>query len=111
LLSLPRPMPLNVNFSDWKFMTHDGDRWATSQLQCPIQVGPGDELVTLAHGEGGRISRKFIQERILRHLGNRYLDALDDAARLPELEGPVAMTTDSFVVSPMFFPGGDIGSL
>jgi hydrogenase expression/formation protein HypE len=93
------------------FMTHDGDRSATWQLHCPVQVGPGDELVSLAHGEGGRLSRKFIQERIVRHLGNRYLDPLDDAARLPALEGPVAMTTDSYVVSPMFFPGGDIGSL
>ena len=44
-------------------------------------------------------------------MGGEFLSELGDAAALPELAGPVAMSTDSFVVSPLFFPGGDIGSM
>lgn len=84
---------------------------AAWQLNCPVLISPDVERVTLAHGEGGRLSRNFIQERIVRVLDNEYLKSLDDAARLPRVNGPLAVTTDSFVVSPLFFPGGDIGSL
>ncbi len=65
----------------------------------------------LAHGEGGRLTRRLIRERILSAFGNDILESMDDAARLPAMNGQLAMTTDSFVVSPLFFPGGDIGSL
>ena len=84
---------------------------AAWQLNCPVPTSPDAERVTLAHGEGGRLSRKFIRERIVRVLENEALTSLDDAARLPATDGPLAVTTDSFVVSPLFFPGGDIGSL
>jgi hydrogenase expression/formation protein HypE len=65
----------------------------------------------LAHGEGGRLMRRLIRTRLIERLGNMYLDALGDAAVLPACDRPLVMTTDSFVVSPLFFPGGDIGSL
>jgi hydrogenase expression/formation protein HypE len=65
----------------------------------------------LAHGEGGRLMRQLIQRRIIPALENEFLRMAGDAAVLPPLRGPIAMTTDSFVVSPLFFPGGDIGSL
>ncbi|MCA9006257.1 MAG: hydrogenase expression/formation protein HypE [Planctomycetaceae bacterium] len=81
------------------------------QLNCPVSIPAETDCVTLAHGEGGRLSRKLIQERIISALKNEFLETADDAARLPRLEGPLALTTDSFVVSPLFFPGGDIGSL
>src|SRR5262245_37162888 len=81
------------------------------QRSCPIPIPPDDVRITLAHGEGGRLSRQLLRELILPELGNEHLAVLDDAARLPRLEGPLAFTTDSFVVSPLFFPGGDIGSL
>ncbi|WP_299463036.1 hydrogenase expression/formation protein HypE [uncultured Gimesia sp.] len=81
------------------------------QMNCPVSLPANADCVTLAHGEGGRLSRKLVQERIVRVLKNEYLVALNDAAQLPEIRGPVALTTDSFVVSPLFFPGGDIGSL
>lgn len=84
---------------------------ASWHLNCPVPIPANAECVTLAHGEGGRLSRKLIQEHIIDSLNNEYLIALNDAAQLPKIEGPLALTTDSFVVSPLFFPGGDIGSL
>jgi hydrogenase expression/formation protein HypE len=65
----------------------------------------------LAHGEGGRLMRQLIRKQIMPALDNEYLRLAGDAAVLTALRGPLAMTTDSFVVSPLFFPGGDIGSL
>ncbi|MCF8109377.1 MAG: hydrogenase expression/formation protein HypE [Desulfohalobiaceae bacterium] len=66
--------------------------------------------VLLDHGSGGRASQRLIRELFLTHLGNSILDSLDDAAVL-EVEGRLAMSTDTFTVDPLFFPGGDIGSL
>jgi hydrogenase expression/formation protein HypE len=69
------------------------------------------DRVMLAHGEGGRLMRQLIQRRIIPVVDSEFLRIAGDAAVLPQLRGPIAMTTDSFVVSPLFFPGGDIGSL
>lgn len=77
---------------------------------CPLPLQPTDR-VTLGHGEGSRLTRKLIREELLSVLGNEWLRPLADAAVLPPIDGPVVMTTDSSVVSPLFFPGGDIGSL
>jgi hydrogenase expression/formation protein HypE len=55
--------------------------------------------------------RQLIHQRIMPYLDNEYLRLAGDAAVLPTCQGPLTMTTDSFVVSPLFFPGGDIGSL
>jgi hydrogenase expression/formation protein HypE len=62
----------------------------------------------LAHGEGGRLMRKLLKERILPILGG---PANEDAASFTTRAEELAITTDSYVVSPLFFPGGDIGSL
>jgi hydrogenase expression/formation protein HypE len=73
-----------------------------------------DERITLAHGSGGSLMHELISEIILGELGNPVLDELDDAADLGELDlsgGRLALTTDSYVVQPLFFPGGDIGTL
>jgi hydrogenase expression/formation protein HypE len=70
-----------------------------------------DERVLLAHGGGGRLTKELIAEVFLPYLGNPALDLLDDAALLDLEAGMWAMTTDSYVVSPLFFPGGDIGKL
>lgn len=64
--------------------------------------------ISLELGSGGRSMRDFIAGRILSAFGNAILDELSDAARLP---GGIAFTTDSYVVDPLFFPGGDIGRL
>ena len=68
------------------------------------------DKVLLDYGSGGRASHRFVAELFFKHLGNDILARMDDAAVL-SLTGPVAMSTDSFVVDPIFFPGGDIGSL
>lgn len=66
--------------------------------------------VTLAHGAGGTQTSELIDTVFKRHFSNPYLTA-DDAAVLPGPSGRIAMTTDGFIVSPAFFPGGNIGKL
>jgi len=80
-------------------------------LSCATSIEGTGETITLAHGEGGRLTRKLIHEQIRPVLGNELLAPLGDAAQLPAVSGPTAFTVDSFVVSPLFFPGGDIGTL
>lgn len=81
------------------------------QLHCPVPFTADDDRVMLAHGEGGRMMRRLIAQRIVKHFPGPTLSRLEDAATLPDLGGPLALSTDSFVVSPLFFPGGDIGRL
>jgi len=69
------------------------------------------DTITLGHGSGGRRTRKLIKELFLAHWGNPFLDALGDSASLGSLKGDLYFTTDSYVVQPIFFPGGDIGRL
>jgi hydrogenase expression/formation protein HypE len=70
-----------------------------------------DELVTLAHGSGGKATRALVENLFVEELGNPLLTPLGDSAVL-ELNGTrLAFTTDSYVVKPIFFPGGDIGEL
>lgn len=80
-------------------------------LSCPSETTVNQGQITLAHGEGGRLTRQLIAQHIIPAFQNSALSSLSDAALLPALDGPVAFTTDSFVVSPLFFPGGDIGKL
>ena len=71
-----------------------------------------DPTILLAHGSGGLLTHELIREVFLRRFANPMLAALDDAAALPALPpGRLALTTDSYVVQPLFFPGGDIGKL
>ena len=72
---------------------------------------PEGDCVLLAHGEGARLTRRLIRELLLPALDNRWLRPLADAAVLPAVAGELVLTTDSSVVSPLFFPGGDIGKL
>jgi hydrogenase expression/formation protein HypE len=69
-----------------------------------------DELILLAHGGGGIMMRELI-ESILEGLGSAGTDVLQDSALIESPGARLAFTTDSFVVSPLVFPGGDIGSL
>lgn len=71
-----------------------------------------DRYITLAHGNGGRFMRELIEEIFARHLANAALDVTLDATPLPVESSLVpCMTTDGFIVQPLEFPGGDIGSL
>ena len=79
-------------------------------MTCPLPLTGGDRVL-LAHGEGARLTRRLVREVLVEALDNAHLRALGDGAVLPAIDGPVVMTTDSFVVSPLVFPGGDIGSL
>ena len=69
-----------------------------------------DDRVLLAHGSGGKLSHDLIEKSFVSALGNPILNKLDDSAVF-EISGRLAFTTDSYTVSPIFFPGGDIGKL
>jgi len=70
-----------------------------------------DEKILLAHGSGGKLSHDLVSEILLPRFSNPFLEPLDDSARIINQEGPLAFTTDSYVIHPLFFPGGDIGKL
>ena len=69
-----------------------------------------NDRILLAHGSGGELTHRLINELILPNFSNPVLDKTEDAAVI-RLKGKTAFTTDSFVVRPIFFPGGDIGKL
>ena len=79
-------------------------------LACPVPLPAGDRIL-LAHGEGARLTRRLIRDELLPALDNTYLRQLGDGAVLPPVDGRLVLTTDGSVVSPLFFPGGDIGML
>jgi hydrogenase expression/formation protein HypE len=69
------------------------------------------DIIELAHGGGGRLTHELINRLFKHYFSNAYLDLLCDAAVLPRPKGRLAFTTDSYVVQPIFFAGGDIGKL
>src|SRR5262249_57723238 len=69
------------------------------------------DRVQLGHGSGGRLSAELLRSVFLPAFGNDVLNALEDQATLRLGSGRLAFTTDSYVVRPLFFPGGDIGRL
>jgi len=69
-----------------------------------------DKKILLAHGSGGRLSHDLVEKNVIPSFANPILDRLDDSAVF-DLSGRIAFTTDSYVVNPIFFPGGDIGKL
>ncbi len=66
--------------------------------------------ITMAHGSGGKSSQELMKDIFGKHFSNQVLDRMEDAAVL-EVEGKIAFSTDSFVVTPLIFKGGDIGKL
>ena len=70
-----------------------------------------EDRITMSHGAGGKATQTLIEALFLDAFRNPVLEPLEDAARLQVGGAQVAMTTDSYVVSPLFFPGGDIGDL
>ncbi len=77
---------------------------------CPVPQSRYDRIL-LGHGSGGRLTSELIQRIFLPAFGNRVLNALEDQATVRLETAGIAITTDSFVVRPLFFPGGDIGKL
>jgi len=79
------------------------------KLQCPIPKFEF-EVITLGHGSGGLLTHKLLQSGVFDVLKNEWLDQQHDGASF-KLNGNVAFSTDSYVISPIFFPGGNIGEL
>ena len=77
---------------------------------CPMPFVDTEEVL-LGHGSGGKLTARLIEQMIVPAFKNPILEALDDQAVLPVETGRLAFTTDSYVVTPIFFPGGDIGEL
>ena len=81
-----------------------------TSLVCPTPITSRDKIV-LGHGSGGQLSANLLRDVFLPLFSNPVLDRLDDQAVVEIGGSRLAFTTDSFVVKPLFFPGGDIGSL
>lgn len=79
------------------------------QLQCPMPKLDFD-VITLGHGSGGVLTNKLLDSGVFDLLSNDILDERHDGAFI-EMSGKLAFSTDSFLVSPIFFPGGNIGEL
>lgn len=82
--------------------------------QCPLPIYSSD-CISISHGSGGRLTQELVEKLFLPNFDNPWLNALEDQATLTlDVTDPcprIAFTTDSFVVRPLFFPGGDIGKL
>lgn len=81
-----------------------------ARITCPSPL-PAKDTILLGHGSGGTLSADLIRDVFLPAFRNPVLDRLDDQAIVNVNGARLAFTTDSFVVKPLFFPGGDIGSL
>lgn len=79
-------------------------------LTCPPPA-PHSKTIVLGHGSGGRLSAQLIKDLFLPAFDNPWLRKLDDQAVIDSGQERLAFTTDAFVVTPLFFPGGDIGRL
>src|SRR5581483_9097386 len=77
---------------------------------CPLPIFEHKQIV-LGHGSGGKLTAELIEKLFLPAFANPILEKLDDQAVLQVNGSRLAFTTDSFVVTPIFFPGGDIGAL
>ncbi len=69
-----------------------------------------EDKILLAHGSGGKLAHELVEKSFVKAFVNPFLAKLDDSAVM-DFSGKLAFTTDSYVVSPIFFPGGDIGKL
>jgi hydrogenase expression/formation protein HypE len=80
-----------------------------ASLICPVPITRHSHIL-MAHGGGGKLMHELIEEVFLKTLDNPWLRSGHDSAVI-ETQGRLAFTTDSYVVHPLFFPGGDIGSM
>ena len=81
-----------------------------SLLSCPLPFTV-DDFIVLGHGSGGRLSARLMEEVFLPAFRNPALERMDDQAVFDVPAGRLAMSTDTYVVKPLFFPGGNIGEL
>jgi hydrogenase expression/formation protein HypE len=83
---------------------------ASVSLSCPVPFASTDRIL-LGHGSGGKMTAELLARCFLPAFRNEYLDRRDDQAVVTVGGARLAFTTDSYVVTPLFFPGGDIGAL
>ncbi len=81
-----------------------------SAMDCGLPFSASDQIL-MSHGGGGRMMQKLLRDVIMPELKNEWLDQENDASVFEVTNGKLAFTTDSFVVKPLVFPGGDIGKL
>lgn len=79
-------------------------------MNCPVPIQQYPQVL-MAHGGGGKLMHQLLENVFGAAFGNPILDARHDSAQFTVPAGKLAMTTDSYVVRPLFFPGGDIGSM
>jgi hydrogenase expression/formation protein HypE len=91
-------------------MSDSNRNGSPASLSCPSPA-PKGEVIVLGHGSGGRLTAELVSKVFLPALSNPLLDRLNDSAEVKVGPSRVVFTTDSFVVNPLRFPGGDIGSL
>jgi hydrogenase expression/formation protein HypE len=80
-------------------------------LRCPLPCDGSGDRITMAHGGGGRLSQRLVEEIFLPLFSNEMLEARHDGAVFSINGAQLAFTTDSYVVHPLIFPGGTIGDL
>ena len=101
--------------SVWEELKMTEENSEKKSMQGPVCPLPHQhtETVVIGHGSGGRMTQDLIQQCFTSRIGNAYLKEANDAARilLPKGTEQVAISTDSHVVSPIFYPGGNIGRL
>ncbi|MGO9607266.1 MAG: hydrogenase expression/formation protein HypE [Candidatus Binataceae bacterium] len=91
-------------------MSDSNRNGSPASLSCPSPA-PKGEVIVLGHGSGGRLTAELVSKVFLPVLSNPLLDRLNDSAEISVGDNRIVFTTDSFVVNPLRFPGGDVGSL
>jgi hydrogenase expression/formation protein HypE len=113
------PTPTSANWAEEAVRAHAGAEHLTREEQVLARIDKArrrkakikEERITLSHGAGGKATHTLIEAVFLDAFRNPVLEQLEDGASLATSAGRLAFTTDSFVVSPLFFPGGNIGDL
>ncbi len=82
-----------------------------NKKRFPVRLNIRNNVIDMTHGSGGRAMAQLIEELFVKHLDNDLLRQANDQAAFNVPGGRKVMSTDGHVISPLFFPGGDIGSL
>jgi hydrogenase expression/formation protein HypE len=108
-----RPAPAEAAPADRRPPPADREQQVLDRIDRARRRRPKvrEERITMSHGAGGKATQTLIEAVFLDAFRNPRLEQLEDAARLDIAGAALAFTTDSYVVSPLFFPGGDIGDL
>lgn len=91
-------------------MSKKEEKKSIGSLNCPLPID-SSSIITLAHGGGGRLTHQLIEKLFRPAFNNSELETQHDGAVINILSDKIVLTTDSFVVQPLLFPGGNIGSL